>query len=99
MGNAKTRKTSTTGLNMIPRIQSVAPMKGYQLLVIFDGGQRVVYDVSDDIRTIPDFSPLKDCAGLFDRPELDSSRTSVFWNDRIDLPSDTLLEYGVPIKS
>ena len=25
---------------------------------------------------------------------LDSSRTCVYWSERIDLPSDTFLEYG-----
>lgn len=28
---------------------------------------------------------------------IDKSRTCVYWNDRIDLPSDTLYEYGVSI--
>lgn len=32
--------------------------------------------------------------GLFNSNQLDESRTCVFWNDEIDLPSDTLLEYG-----
>lgn len=27
--------------------------------------------------------------------QLDSSRTCIFWNDRVDLASDTILEYGV----
>ena len=30
--------------------------------------------------------------------KIDKSRTCVYWNDRIDLPSDTLYEYGVSIE-
>ena len=82
---------------MIPRIQSVRPQEGYQLLVTFDGGMQVVYDVAEDIRQIPAFADLVRIPGLFRNARLDSSRTVVFWNDGIDLPSDTLFEYGRPV--
>ena len=39
-------------------------------------------------------SVLKTEYGLFENYQLDESRTCVYWNDRVDLPSDTLLEYG-----
>ena len=79
---------------MIPRIRQISPMADYQLLVDFDDGQRVVYDVSEDIRDIPTFVELKSLPGLFESATLDSSRTVVVWNDHIDLPSDTILEFG-----
>ena len=81
---------------MIPRIQNVVPQDGYRLLVTFDGGRRVVYDVAEDIREIPAFGDLLCIPGLFANARLDSSRTVVVWNDWIDLPSDTILEYGRP---
>ena len=28
--------------------------------------------------------------------QLDSSRTCVYWNERVNRPSDTILEYGQP---
>lgn len=84
---------------MIPRIREVTALDGYKLDVLFDSGEHVVYDVQEDIRTIPDFAPLQMIAGLFEKVQLDESRTCVYWNDRIDLPSDTILEYGVPIIS
>ena len=59
-----------------------------------DEGQQVVYDVAEDIREIASFAELKTLPGLFESAHLDSSRTSVVWNDRIDLPSDTIREYG-----
>ncbi len=31
---------------------------------------------------------------LFNQVQLDSSRTCVYWNEDIDLPSDSIYEYG-----
>lgn len=80
---------------MIPRIKRIEPKDGYKLLVDFDEGRRVIYDVSDDIDTIEAFGELKSLAGLFNNARLDSSRTCVVWSERIDLPSDTICEYGI----
>lgn len=38
---------------------------------------------------------LKFIDGLFDQVQLDESRTCIFWNEYIDLASDTLYEYGI----
>ena len=80
---------------MIPRIKSIRPLQDYMLQVCFDDGAKVLYDVKDDIRTLNDFKVLETEYGLFQNAQLDSSRTCVFWNDRVDLASDTILEYGV----
>ena len=80
---------------MIPRIKTIRPLQDYMLLVCFDDGVKVLYDVKDDIRTLNDFKVLETEYGLFQNAQLDSSRTCVFWNDRVDLASDTILEYGV----
>ncbi len=79
---------------MIPRIKSVKPQDNYKLLIQFDGGETVLYNVLEDIDAIDDFGPLKMERGLFENVQLDESRTCIYWSDRIDLPSDTLLEYG-----
>lgn len=79
---------------MIPRIKSVKPQENYKLLIQFDGGETVIYNVLEDIDAIDDFGPLKTERGLFENVQLDDSRTCIYWSDRIDLPSDTLLEYG-----
>jgi len=79
----------------IPRIKSIKPLKDYKLHVIFDNGISVIYDVLEDIRTIKDFEILVSQQGLFQNAKLDESRTCVYWNDRIDLASDTILEYGI----
>ena len=70
-------------------------MADFKLLVVFDEGRRVIYDVADDIESIEAFRELRTLPGLFANARLDSSRTCVVWNARIDLPSDTIYEYGV----
>ena len=69
----------------------------WKLLVTFDDGFCVCYDVKDDIDTIDDFKSLTTEIGLWPLAQLDSSRTCISWKERIDLPSDTIYEYGVPI--
>ena len=79
---------------MIPRIKQIEPRKDYVLYVVFDDGKKVLYDVKDDIRTLPTYQSLQTEYGLFSNFQLDESRTCVFWNDKIDLASDIIYEYG-----
>ena len=79
---------------MIPRIKEIEPRDNYKLYVSFDDGEKVIYDVGEDIIEIPDFAVLKTETGLFENVQVDASRTCVYWSDMVDLPSDTLLEYG-----
>lgn len=80
---------------MIPRIKMVEPMPDYKLKVLFDDGKTVIYNVKEDIETIESYKDLAAVQGLFEQVQLDESRTCVFWNDQIDLPSDTIYEYGI----
>ena len=79
---------------MIPRIKNITALDDYVLFVEFDDGYKVMYDVKDDINTLPSFRALVDVFGLFKQVQLDSSRTCVYWNDEIDLASDSIYEYG-----
>ena len=96
MADAENRALAAALIVMIPRISSIEPMADFKLLVNFDEGRRVIYNVGDDIREIDAFHELLDIPGLFANARLDSSRTCVVWNERVDLPSDTIYEYGVP---
>ncbi len=80
---------------MIPKIKMVEPMTDFKLKVLFDDGKTVIYDVKEDIETIESYKDLADVNGLFEQVKLDESRTCVYWNDQIDLPSDTIYEYGI----
>ena len=82
---------------MIPRIKKLEPLENYRLYVVFDDGTKIIYDVKEDIENIPDYSVLMTTYGLFNQVQLDQSRTCIFWNDYIDLPSDTIYEYGSKI--
>ena len=82
---------------MIPRIKKLEPLENYRLFVVFDDGTKIIYDVKEDIENIPDYSVLMTTYGLFNQVQLDQSRTCIFWNDYIDLPSDTIYEYGSKI--
>ena len=59
----------------------------------------ILYDVKDDMGQIESYRDLAAIHGLFNQVQLDPSRTCVYWNDEIDLPSDTLYEYGKLIAS
>ena len=79
---------------MIPRIKSVKPLSSFFLEVVFDDGKKCIYDVEEDIKQINSYEELRNLPGLFQQVKLDTSRTCVFWNENIDLPSDTIYEYG-----
>lgn len=79
---------------MIPRISQLETLPNLQMRVRFDDGRVVLYDVGEDVRDIPSYFPLETLTGLFAQAKLDRSRTCVYWNDEIDLPSDTIYEYG-----
>lgn len=79
---------------MIIRIKDIKPLDDYILLVTFDDNKVVEYDVKEDMRTLPGYDDLENIYGLWQQVQLDASRTCVYWNDYIDLPSDTIYEYG-----
>ena len=80
---------------MIPRIRSIDVLPDYCLDVLFDDGRRVIYNVKRDM-DLPGYGDLKIITGLFGQVQLDQSRTCVYWNEDIDLPSDIIYEYGNP---
>ena len=95
MGHAADQKAAAAvRVNpMIQRIRTVTPLSDYLLSVRFDDGKRVIYDVKEDMH-LPGYGALREVCGLFQQVQLDKSRTCVFWNEDIDLPSDTIYQYG-----
>ena len=78
---------------MIPRIKTIKVLPDYMLSILFDDGKQVVYDVNTDM-ALPGYRQLQEIPGLFNQAQLDESRTCVWWNEEIDLPSDIIYEYG-----
>ena len=81
---------------MIQRISLLKPLQDYQLFIRFDDGEQVIYDVKEDM-DLPGYHALREIQGLFQQVQLDESRTCIYWNDEIDLPSDAVYEYGAEI--
>ena len=79
---------------MLPKIEKVKALPEYKLLVTLLDGKQIIYNVKEDIDTLEAFAPLKTTYMLFEQVQVDSSKTCVYWNDEIDLPSDTIVEYG-----
>lgn len=79
---------------MFSRIKKVEVKDELVLLITFDDDIRVLYDLKDDIKNIKDFEALQTETSLFKNFQIDQSRTCIYWSDRIDLASDTILEYG-----
>lgn len=79
---------------MLIKIKSVKPLDNFLLLVVFDDNRVVEYDMKEDIKELPNYSDLETINGLWQQVQLDQSRTCVYWNDYIDLPCDTIYEYG-----
>ena len=79
---------------MLPKIKTFMTNPDYTLSVSFDDGKKVLYDMADDIKKLPHYSDLQNITGLFYQARLDKSRTCLYWNDYIDLPSDMIYEYG-----
>lgn len=82
---------------MIPRIKDFKVLDNLKLRIEFDDKYTVIYDVMDDIQNIPSYKDLLQQKDLFQQAKVDTSRTIIYWNDYIDLPSDTLYEYGQKI--
>ena len=82
---------------MIIRIKSVEALDDYILLVTFDDDKVVEYDMKDDMKMLPSYDDLARIQGLWQQVLLDESRTCVYWNDYIDLPSDMIYEFGKEI--
>lgn len=79
---------------MIIRIKNIKPLDNFVLLVTFDDNKIMEYDMKDDIKELPRYSDLQTIPGLWQQVNIDESRTCVYWNDYIDLPSDILYEFG-----
>ena len=79
---------------MFYRVQSVEPKDDFILSVLFTDGVKTEYDIKPLFAKWDVFNNLKTIKGLFQQVKVDAGGYGISWNDEIDLPSDTILEYG-----
>ena len=84
-------------MNKLPKISKVSIIGNYILQVSFDDGKTVIYDIQEDIDTIPAYKDMVLKESLFRHYRIDESRTIIVWNDVFDLASDIIYKYGRPV--
>ena len=72
------------------RIKQAEIRPDYMIYIRFDDGKECIYDMKYAIENWPGYSDLRDISGLFSQMKLDESRTVLYWNDYIDIPSDMI---------
>lgn len=97
MGRSNHKKTtpSLKKVNMYDYSnKKIKPLDDFSLLVTFDDNKIVKYNMKTDIENLPGYGDLVAIPNLWQQVQLDESRTVIYWNDYINLPSDILYEYG-----
>jgi len=80
-----------------PKVKSVTPLSGKQLLVTFTTGDTRIYDCAPLLNESA-FVPLKDDA-FFRNVHVDQTGYGVAWNDNVDLSESELWINGKPAMS
>lgn len=78
-----------------PKVKSVTPLSGKQLLVTFTTGDTRIYDCAPLLKEFA-FVPLKDDA-FFRNVHVDQTGYGVVWNDNVDLSESELWINGKPV--
>jgi len=82
---------------MFHTVESVKPLENYRLYVVFEGGEKRVYDVNPLFDRWEEFQSLKNIYGLFELVKVDLGGYGISWNDEIDLACDELYYNGEPV--
>ena len=81
-------------ISLFHKIAAVAPLDGFRLLVCFQSGERMLYDMKPLLHRVKDFSPLLSVPGLFRQAVVDPGGFGVSWNDEIDISGSELWANG-----
>lgn len=84
---------------MFHRIEAVRALADYIIEVKFLGGVVKNYDTKIIADSIPQFVELQTKSGLFEQVKVDQGGYGVFWNDDLDIDSDTIWEDGTLIET
>ncbi len=82
---------------MFHRIKEVVPLRDYQLVIVFESGEKKIYNVHPLFNKWDAFQPLATVKGLFDQVKVDTGGYGISWNDEIDLSCNELYHNGVSL--
>ena len=78
---------------MFHKVKTVAPLKDFNLSVVFLDGTRQNYDVKQ-LFEYEAFGDLKEIQGLYEQVKVGAGGYGISWNDNIDIACDELWENG-----
>ena len=82
---------------MFHRIKEVVPLRDYQLVIVFESGEKKIYNVHPLFAKWDAFQSLATVKGLFDQVKVDTGGYGISWNDEIDLSCNELYHNGVSL--
>ena len=77
---------------MFMKINSVATLPDYILLVGFSTGEYKRFDLKPLIEKYPPFKSLVQVQGLYEQVKIDMGGYGLIWNDDLDLAADGIYE-------
>lgn len=82
---------------MFHRIKEVMPLRDYQLVIVFESGEKKRYNVNPLFTKWDTFQTLATVKGLFEQVKVDTGGYGISWNDEIDLSCNELYHNGVSL--
>jgi hypothetical protein len=79
---------------MFHTIESVEPLRDFNLYVVFRTGEKKIYNVSLLIEKYEPFQSFKMTRGLFEQVKVAGGGYGVYWNDEIDISCNELYVNG-----
>lgn len=82
---------------MFHKIKEVMPLRDYQLVIVFESGEKKIYNVHPLLDKWGAFQALATVKGLFEQVKVDTGGYGISWNDEIDLSCNELYHNGVSL--
>ncbi|GHT79670.1 hypothetical protein FACS1894104_4740 [Actinomycetota bacterium] len=82
---------------MFKKVASIKPQNNYHLLVHFESGETMQYDLAALFNKWEVFRSLEQTAGLFELVKIDPGGYGISWNEDIDISADELFTNGKDI--
>ena len=80
---------------MFHKVKDIQPLDEFNLLVIFQNGEKKKYDVRPLFEKWDAFRMLASTVGLFRQVKVDAGGYGISWNDELDLACNELYYNGI----